>query len=136
MKHKIELLEEIANGRQKIYKLDFDIYRDIKGNPISDSIAHCKDQAKERNPLLELCSGEKSTNLICVSDAFTHFERLVFPAVCFKNKKTQEKEIVFDYLDIAGEITMMIFGGDASTMKSVEEYVDQLWKANEKDNKE
>ena len=44
-------------------------------------------------------------NIICVSDAHTHLERLVFPAFYVTDKETGEKILAHDYVDIAGKVS-------------------------------
>lgn len=78
----------------------------------------------------------RPTKYVVVSDATTHVERLVFP-VYIVNGYTESDLlnlvngcIEIDFLQIAGEITMMIHGGDPESIREDEEYLEELIKAN------
>ena len=125
--HTARLLEERGNGRQKIYLLDFKIYKDVKGKEINSLYDDFEKNLKKEYVLNDTT---EYVDKICVSDAFTHAERLVFSCFYVKNIENKERRIVVDYYDIAGETTAMIFGGDTSTMLPPEEYIRQLWEVN------
>ena len=78
----------------------------------------------------------ESFDKIAVSDAHTHIERLVFPAVWCKNKNTGERCVVWNMDNIAGVHTMMIHGGDSSMVFPFGHYVDELYKINASDDEE
>lgn len=130
--HTARLLEERDGGRQKIYLLDFNIYKDIKGEKIKNTFNDFEKKFKKKGFVFNDTTNH--VNKICVSDAFTHAERLVFACFNIKNVETEETIIAVDYYDIAGETTMMIFGGDTSIMLPPEEYIRQLWEVNKEYN--
>lgn len=100
-----ELLVKSANK--------FDIIKDI----INSFIERLEDgYSKYVNP--------NGLEYICISDAHTHTERLVFPA--FKLEDT----LLINHLHIAGDMTMMICGGDDSLVYEPEHYFKQLAEAN------
>ena len=64
--------------------------------------------------------------VVCISDAHTHLERLVFAATKYK---LPDGEIIYGVLSmmhIDGALTMSIHGGDASTMKADEVYLRKI----------
>lgn len=64
--------------------------------------------------------------MVCISDAHTHLERLVFAATKYK---LPDGEIIYGVLSmmhIDGALTMSIHGGDASTMKADEVYLRRI----------
>ena len=64
---------------------------------------------------------------VCVSDAHTHIERLVFPAV---KKDNAEKPYTFLACDIDGKHTYMIYGGDERAIYDDEVYLRHLCRVN------
>lgn len=100
-------------GNFRVYKLDVTLYNGVDGRSI-----------------------DQPTNLVIVSDAHTHIERMVFPAYIKPNYTEQDvvdgtdKCLGVDYMRIAGEMTMMIEGGDPSTVRPDEEYLLELIEAN------
>lgn len=78
----------------------------------------------------------KPTKYVVVSDASTHVERLVFPIYIINgftefDLLNHVKECIeIDFLQIAGEMTMLIHGGDAESVKDDKEYLEELIKAN------
>lgn len=74
--------------------------------------------------LREGCRWDEDTSFcdkICVSEAHTHAEMLVFPAWWFWNSKG-ERVLGHDMMNISGQHTMMIAGGDPSTFRKPEVY--------------
>jgi len=71
-----------------------------------------------------------SVNKICISDAHTHVERLVFPAFNVRDKTTGEVFVGTRCNTIDGKTTMMIFGGDINSVHSDETYIRHLRVAN------
>lgn len=89
-------MELIADfGRQRFYKLDKEIKRNVLGLEITP------------------------TKYCVVSDAKTHIERLVFPFYFVDNCGEEELKnneygcLKLDYTHIGGHLTNMIDGGDA-----------------------
>ena len=62
-------------------------------------------------------------DMIAVSDAHTHAERLAFPAFYCLNKETREKHINWDFTQMSGRMTMMIHGGSYSSFKEDKVYI-------------
>lgn len=119
------LIKELNNKcNQKMYKLDFKIYDSEYGK--------IKELVKDLNlkPEWKLDGEQDFVDTVVISDAPTHFERLVFPVVNFLNIKTGEKTQGHIRKRIAGEWTMMIYGGDKSSMLEPEEYFEQLYELN------
>lgn len=124
------LIKELHNRcNQKMYKLDFKIYTSKYGT--------VKDIAENYNHLKEEWKFDGQTDYIdtvLISDASTHFERLVFPVYNLINTKTGEKVQTHILIQIAGDWTMMIYGGDKSSMLQPEEYFEQLYELNKEYN--
>ena len=79
------------------------------------------------NPKYEIIDDiSKSIDKICISDAHTHIERLVFPAFYVRNKETGEIFVSHRLNNIAGKLTMMSLGGDVNMIYKDEVYVRYL----------
>ena len=102
----IELIEK-TSSKQRIYQLDFKIYRYANGT--------IKDFFKNNlrlKPEYELDDYSEYIDKVCISDANSHIERLCFPAFFVKNKLTGEQTVTFITIPIAGYFTFKIHGGD------------------------
>lgn len=123
------LIKELHNeSNQKVYKLDFKVYTSKYGS--------IKEILKDRN-LKEGWKFDCPTDYVdkvMVSDAYTHFERLVFPVVDLVNVNTGKKTQSQILSQIAGEWTAMIHGGDPLSMLEPEEYFEQLYELNKEYN--
>jgi hypothetical protein len=73
----------------------------------------------------------EGADYVCVSDAHTHIERLVFPAFEIRNIETGEIILINICDNIEGQNTMMIHGGDITTVEPDENYLDRLYKLND-----
>lgn len=78
----------------------------------------------------------KGIDTICMSDANTHIERLIFPCVLLRNKETGEIRHAHTTHNIEGDHTFMSHGGDASSVFPIEEYLTRLGKINRKEARE
>ena len=83
---------------------------------------------------------KQPTKYFVVSDAHHHIERLVFPV--YVPEQITEIKVTSDEIGLyflgchcAGEMTMMIDGGDYSTIRDDCEYLAELWEANTKEMK-
>lgn len=72
----------------------------------------------------------KGVNHVCVSNAHTHIEKLVFPAFMIRNNKTKKEYLVHRNNNIEGVHTMLIHGGDPKTIEPDETYLERLVKLN------
>jgi len=103
----------MEKGNKRYYKFENDIVQNVRGEELS-----------------------KTTQYVVVSDATTHAERLVFPIYIMDG--FTEEDILnhtkgcldIDYLHIAGDMTMLIFDGDRSSMMKDEVYLKELLEAN------
>lgn len=111
-------------SNQKMYKLDFKIY-DTKYGKIKMILNNLKFK-----PGWELDGEQDFVDTVVIYDADTHFDRLVFPVINVVNTETGEKKQTHALIKIAGEETMMIYGGDISSMLEPEEYFEQLYELN------
>lgn len=97
-------------------------------------VLYCLDnKINEEYELIDPIRGDmnKGFKYICISDARTHIERLVFYAHKFRNKKTGE--IVFgamDKLHIDGEMVMLTGGGNTASVHPHSYYLDRLIELN------
>ena len=81
------LIKELNNeSKQKMYKLDFKVYKGVDGSTIKE-IA----DSEHLKPEWEFDGDAEFVDTVVVSDARTHFERLVFPVYNFVNKNTGKK---------------------------------------------
>lgn len=77
-----------------------------------------------------------SINIICISDAHTHTERLVFPGCLIKHTKEtptlSEKDVYHCLIGLSmdGVNTMLIHGGDISTIHEPEYYLKRIAESN------
>jgi len=103
----------MKKGNKRYYKFENEIVYNVEGEKI-----------------------ENPTKYVVVSDATTHAERLVFP-IYIMDGFTEEDLLNYtkgcldiDFLQIAGNMTMLIFNGDRSSMREDEYYLNQLLEAN------
>jgi hypothetical protein len=109
-------------GRWRIYKFDKKLTMGLNGRPI--------EKWGEGDKLIP-----KKAEYFIVSDANIHIERLVFPFWFLEGHGEKSLDgktpCVVRGNYCAGVMTMMIHGGDLSTIRPDEEYLDELWKINE-----
>ena len=105
----------ITKGYNRLFGKEVDINKEIKAE-----IKNYKEDFKQYAP--------KECNIICISDANSHAERLVFAGLWFilNGKKTYGRTET----QIEGCHTMMIHGGDPSSMKNDMVYIRLLAKLN------
>jgi hypothetical protein len=115
----MKVLKEFGS-HQKIYQLDFKVYK-TKNYTISEIFKVNPIRLKDGYVLDEDLS--ECIDKVCVSDAHTHHERLVFPAFYVKNN---ERILTFRCNAIDGQLTMMTQGGNISSMRKPEIYIRHL----------
>lgn len=111
---------------QRFYKLNNKITKGIRLGKSYDLI-EALNYSKEHDFKPEykhLCPLD-GFDLICVSDAHTHTERLVFGAI-----QWDEIEIGRTRVQVDGAMTMSIHGGDSSSVKPDYVYIRRLAKMN------
>jgi len=86
----------------------------------------CKVELPKLKPEWILDDDILKVSKVCISDAHTHIERLVFPAWYCKNVETGKRVLFHDMSDIAGSLTFLIHGGNVSTLKTPEEYAQEI----------
>ena len=112
------------NAKQRYYQLNHKLtvgctkYHNDLLESLKEATTRVKDEYKHIVP-------EGGVDLICISDARSHIERLVFAAVVYDNGKYGRLSPVLD-----GVNTMMIHGGDSRCVYSPEVYLRRLAKAN------
>lgn len=112
------------NGLVKVYQLDFKVKNCVSFIPTIKERRLL--ETKLNAPWIIDEDVSESIDKIAISDAFTHSERLVFPAFWIKNIDTGERKICWSHDQIAGCWTMKIYGGDSSSMLSPKKYISQL----------
>lgn len=115
------------NGNQRFYQLSHKLTKGIsilRGKEI-DLIEACKDSEKDFKPEFKHLCPTDGVDIICVSDAHTHLERLVFAAVVLDNGEPGRMQVQID-----GCHTFMIHGGDKRAMKPDYVYLRRLAKVN------
>lgn len=125
----MELIHE--EDKKKYYKLDFNVYVSVKGKNLKELYEKFLMNFKDG---VIVHSKFDKFDTICISDAHTHCERLVFPAYRYTFCENVNK-LSHTYDEIAGTHTMMIFGGDTNHHLEAEEYIEQLREANKNFNK-
>lgn len=119
----MKLIKE--NQYQRYYQLDFQIkFFGKNSSSIADLFKHDPIKLKELYELAEDIS--ESINKVCVSDAHTHIERLVFPAFNIINKETGEIELCHRCNNIDGKHTFMTRGGDPREVHDDAVYIRHL----------
>lgn len=120
-----ELLKKGQKGGSlRYYELDFNIFKGLNGWRICDIMEVAR---KRLRPEYEMVEPDLLfTKFICVSDAHSHIERLVFPAFWVRKIETGEIILSHTHTQIAGVWTNKSEGGDESTIEEPEYYVKQL----------
>ena len=128
---KARLVLRSSGGIEKSYQEFYELSEPITKTAFKDylSIKEILTKVKTRlkneyKYLIE--DGQESVNIVCISDAHTHNERLVFLGVLIKNGNYNR--LSDDHID--GVYTMMIHGGDQRKMYRPEVYLKRLAKAN------
>ena len=118
---KVKLVKD--EGKQKFYELSSPIkkgryfYKDIDiENSLREELENVSDRYKE--------SFSRECKIICVSDAHTHVERLVFAGHRRGNEFYRSRTV------ICGVNTMMINGGDIAKIYEIDVYLRFLGKLN------
>jgi hypothetical protein len=122
----MKLIRTAGNGRVRYYQLDFKI-KNIKGivcKTIEELFSKSPVKLIEGYELAEDIS--ESVDKIAISDATTHAQRLIFPAFYIKNTNTGETKVIHICNKIHGRHTMLIHGGDVSSMLRAEVYIRAL----------
>lgn len=112
------------NGKVKVYQLDFKIRNCAVGTKTIKE--HGLMLLQFRNGFEIDEDATESIDKIAISDAFSHDERLVFPAFWIKNKETGERKICWSHAQIDGKWTMKMYGGDRKAMYHTETYIRHL----------
>ena len=118
---KVRLVKDY--GKQKFYELSSPIkkgryfYKDVDiENSLREEFRNVSDKYKE--------SFSRECKIICVSDAHTHIERLVFAG------HRKGDEFYFSHTVICGVNTMMINGGDITKIYDINVYLRFLGRLN------
>lgn len=117
---KFTLVQE--NSNQRMYKSDVEINK--FPNPRFDwdsELEYGRSRLKEGVEMLE-----DKCHYVIVSDAKTHIERLVFAGMRYKLASGEEVIGPVSMLQITGYHTMMIYGGDPSSILPDEVYLRQI----------
>ena len=129
-------------GKQRYYQIPFKIEKCFfssilgRGKPFTITELWAADPIKLIEPYELAEDISKSIDKICVSDAKTHVERLVFPAFNIRDKLTGETRLIHRCNNIDGRHAMMIHGGDYKSVYSDITYIRHLWLLNRGCNKE
>lgn len=111
------------NSDQRFYKLSHQItkgYQAFKGGE-KDAIAELIECKKYLKPeYSHIYDGMTGIDIVCVSDAHTHTERLVFAGVAYNGTYARTK------VQIDGAHTMLIHGGDSKMVKPDHVYLRRL----------
>jgi hypothetical protein len=114
-------------GEQRYYQLGFKIKKVGSNHPGKTIQKIFKVDPVKLTDEYELAEDiSESVDKVCVSDAHTHVERLVFPAFYIRDKTTGEKKLIHRCNSIDGIVTMMIYGGDESAVYPDETYLRHL----------
>ena len=135
-----EMVKEL-NRNQKIYKLPLKIkygfnsgFMGLTQRRTFDIVDAMMWETRKLKPEYSIVEDlTEGFEYVCVSMANTHIEKLVFPAYKVEHKETGEESFAFCMNSIEGKMTMMIYGGDYSTIESDEEYLKRLVELNSKE---
>lgn len=117
---KFELVKKTE--RQRFYKSDVAIKKfPYKSFDWEKEITLSRSRLKQG---IELIDDE--CFYVCVSDAHTHTERLVFACGRYVDDVGVEDIAPYSMLHIAGAMTMMIHGGDSNSVRADEVYLRQI----------
>lgn len=111
--------------RQRFYECDTEIVNFPRKIDLQEEIEYQKTRLKPGIVMLS----EKPLG-VCISDAHTHLERLVFLATKYRLANGEEVWGTMSMIHIDGSLTMLIHGGDRSTMKPDEVYLRRIKMAN------
>lgn len=127
----IKSFSDESIGYMDFYKLSEPIKigkSDICGEVIiKDDIENFK---KFHPDTIVSCDNSDSVNIIVISDACTHYERLVFPVIKVRTSNGTKWINEILYRDIAGKHTPMTTGGNKNTLYKPEVYLRFLCKLN------
>jgi len=108
--------------RQRFYESDVEITKFPNERfDLEKEVAYGKSRLKEGVEMLN-----EKVFVVCISDAHTHLERLVFAATKYKLPNGEITYGPMSMLQIDGSHTMMIHGGDARSMKPDEVYLRRI----------
>lgn len=116
---KAKLVAKLNGGRQRVYQLSMPIakgYNRLQGyeNDVVEALNYINKRL--RPEYMDIIKEATEVTHIVVSDARTHSERLVFPAMPYTDLNGTLK-YHFSMDEIEGYHTMMIDCGDSSSMK-------------------
>lgn len=115
----MRLVKEVS-PKQNYYEVDFKIFKGAR-----NSIKEIRESLKLKEGI-EFADEKEWVNTICVSDAYTHIERLVFPVFNFRETYSGKKITTHTNDLIVGRWTMSIHGGSIASVRSPEVYVRYL----------
>lgn len=108
--------------KQRFYESDVEITKFPNGRfDLEKELEYGKSRLREGVEMLN-----DKVYVVCISDATTHLERLVFAATTYK---LPDGEVIYgplSMLQIDGAMTMMIHGGDPKTIRPDEVYLRQI----------
>jgi len=111
------------NGGQRFYKLNKEIKKGFYSmtSEAKDLLKELDDCKKYLKPeYSHLYDGLTGVDIICISDAHTHTERLAFIGIAYNGAYARTK------VQIDGAHTMMIHGGDDRMVKPDQVYLRRL----------
>lgn len=116
---KAKLVATLNNGRQRVYQLSMPItkgYNRLQGyeNNVVEALNYIRKRL--RPEYVDIIKEATEVTHIVISDAKTHSERLVFPAMPYTDLDGTIR-YHFSMDQIEGCHTMMIHGGDETSMK-------------------
>ena len=123
---KVKLIRD--NGQQRFYQLSHKLTKGIsvlRGKEIDLIEALSVSKEKDFKPEFKHLCPTDGVDIICVSDAHTHLERLVFAAIKWDNDEIGRTRVQID-----GCHTFMIHGGSKAAMKPDYVYLRRLAKVN------
>ena len=125
---KAKLVKTYSN-RVRIYELSKPIYKgksDLKDEVcIEESLKELYERLKPEYQESALQYKKEGCYYVAISEAHTHIETLVFPAI-----RVTDSSYAWSHDDIGGKHTMMINGGDPSSIYQDEVYLRRLAQLN------
>lgn len=111
-------------GMQRFYRLNHKLtkgYSVMRGVELDLIKALAESKEKDFKPEYKECCPLDGANLICISDATTHLERLVFVGVEYGDSQIGRTRVQID-----GSHTFLIHGGNSRSMKPDAVYLRRL----------
>jgi len=115
----------LNKGKKRVYKLNFKVRQFKRPGGSLGTVKELFSGDIWLPSYLEIIDDTEAIDKVCISDANDHIERLVFPIVYAIDKRTGNKCLFINYLNIDGYM-VPLGGGNAKTIHKDEVYLRHL----------